>query len=316
MKPESKIHGFGVIAVLVALVAVAAIHSIYVQAADTKYRVVENWAQLPNGGAWGTMSGVDIDPRNGTIYVFQRSEPASIMAFDSKGKFLRSWGDTKMFPSAHALRVDREGNVWITDRGVHQVMKFSPQGKLLLELGKKGVKGDNDSKDALNGPSDVVIGKNGDIFVSDGESTNTRVVKFSKNGKLIKFWGVKGSGPGQLDVPHSIAMDSKGLLYVADRANKRIQVFDQDGKYISQTADAGTPYGIFITKEDMMYVVDGTDAQDMVVINLKDGKVVEKMTGLKGPHMISVDSKGAIYIAETTGKAVRKFERDTTSRTN
>src|SRR5687768_2809277 len=144
MRCELKIHWLVVAAVLIALTAAATIPTATAQTANANYKLVDNWAQLPAGAKWGTMSGVDVDHRNGTIYAFQRSEPASIMAFDSKGKLLRTWGDTKMFPSAHALRVDSDGNVWITDRGVHQVMKFSPEGKLLLELGKKGVKGEND----------------------------------------------------------------------------------------------------------------------------------------------------------------------------
>jgi len=296
-------------ALLLVLVAFAAAQTLDVRAADSNYKLIENWAQLPGGMKWGSMSAVDVDYRNGTVYVFERGEHASIQAFDSNGKFLRAWGDNKMFPSAHGLRVDREGNVWITDRGVHQVMKFSPEGKLLLELGKKGVKGDNDSRDALNGPSDVAIARNGDIYVSDGESTNTRVVKFSKDGKLIKFWGTKGTGDGQLDVPHTIAIDSKGLVYVGDRGNKRIQVFDADGKYVRQIRDAGVPYGMYITKDDMLYFVDGTaETNAMIVVNTKTDKVVDRMPGLKGPHMISVDPKGAVYVAETTGQVVKKFE--------
>ena len=199
--------------------------------------------------------------------------------------------------SAHGLRVLRDGFIWITDKTGDQVFKFSPDGELLMTLGKKGVAGDNNSTDALNGPSDVVIGKNGDIFVSDGESTNTRVVKFSKDGKFIKCWGTKGSGPGELDVPHNIAMDSEGRLYVADRKNKRIQVFDQDGKYLDQLTQFGSPAGIFITKDDILYVVAGAP-ENWLTIGTKDGKVLDRVEGLNAPHWVSVDSTGAIYVAE------------------
>jgi len=275
-------------------------------AAGTTYQTVDNWAQLPPGTKWETTSAVDIDSK-GNVYVFQRGEPSKVIVFDSKGKFLRSWGD-KMFPSAHGLRIDRQDNVWLTDRGLHQVMKFSPEGKLLLELGKKGVAGDNNSTDALNGPSDVAVAPNGTIFVSDGESPNTRVVKFSKEGKFIKFWGTKGSGPGQFDVPHSIVMDSKGRLYVADRSNKRVQVFDQEGKYISQMTNAGTPYGLFMAKNDILYVSDGTQGQEHVtILDTKDDKVLGEFGGLKGPHMLTVDSAGAVYVAEVAGASVKKF---------
>jgi len=298
--------------VLIAVVAVATIHSSKVRAADEKYQLVENWAQLPQGMQWGVMSAVDIDS-HGTIYAFKRSEPGQkagemssmVMVIDPHGKFLRSWGE-HMFSSAHGLRVLRDGFIWITDKTGDQVFKFSPDGELLMTLGKKGVAGDNDSTDALNGPSDVVIGKNGDIFVSDGESTNTRVVKFSKDGKFIKCWGTKGAGPGELNLPHNIAMDSEGRVYVADRTNKRIQVFDQDGKYLDQMTQFGAPAAIFITKDDMLYVVAGAP-ENWLTIGTKDGKVLDKVEGLNAPHWVAVDSSGAVYIAEVAGQALLKF---------
>jgi streptogramin lyase len=293
---------------LLAFTAIATIGVTAIRATDATYQLVENWAQLPDGTHWAMMTAVDIDS-HGTIYVLQRGVPAKVMAFDPSGKLLRSW-DHGAFPSAHGLRVDHEDNVWITDRGWHQVLKFSPSGKLLLELGKKGVAGDNHSTDALNGPSDVAIGPNGDIFVSDGESTNTRIVKYSADGKFIKFWGTKGSGPGQLDVPHAIVMDSKGHLYVANRSNKRIEIFDQDGGYVGVMTNAGTPYGLFMTKDDILYTCDGTEGKDDVtIIDTKDQKVLGHFGGLTGPHMLSVDSAGAIYVAETRGASVKKFVR-------
>jgi sugar lactone lactonase YvrE len=261
---------------------------------------------------WGVMSAVDIDS-HGTIYAFKRSEPGQkagemssmIMVIDSSGKFQRSWGQNT-FMSAHGLRVLRDGFIWITDKTGDQVFKYSPDGELLMTLGKKGVAGDNNSTDALNGPSDVVMAKNGDIFVSDGESTNTRVVKFSKDGKFIKFWGTKGAGPGELNLPHNIAMDSEGRLYVADRSNKRIQVFDQDGKYLDQMTQFGAPAAIFITKDDTLYVAAGAP-ENRVTIGTKDGKVLDRIEGLNAPHWVAVDSNGAVYVAEVAGQALLKF---------
>jgi len=277
-------------------------------AAEWTYQQVPNWAQLPAGAKWEAVSAVDVDAK-GNVYVFQRGEPSKVIVFDSKGKLLRTWGE-RTFPSAHALRIDRQGNVWITDRGWHQVIKFTPDGKVLMELGRKGVAGDNNSTDALNGPSDVVVAPNGDIFVSDGESTNTRIVKYSKDGKFVKFWGSKGSGPGQLDVPHSIVIDSKGRLYVADRSNKRVEIFDQDGKYLDQMTNAGTPYGLFMTKDDVLYVTDGSQGkEDMTIVDTKSGQILGHVAGLTGPHMLSVDSTGAVYIAEVRGASVKKFVR-------
>jgi DNA-binding beta-propeller fold protein YncE len=278
------------------------------QAAELTYREAKDWGQFPTGSKGAMMTAVDIDSK-GTIYVFQRGEPARVLAFDPSGKLLRSWGEGK-FGSPHGLRVDRQDNVWITDRGLQQVIKFSPTGEVLLELGKKGVAGNNTSTDALNGAADVVWGANGDIFVADGEGANTRVVKFSPDGKFIKFWGTKGSGPGQLDTPHSIAIDSKGRLLVANRGNKRVEIFDQDGGYLGVLNDTGTPYGLFLAKGDVLYVTDGTQGKDdLTIIDLKTQRHLGHFGGLVGPHMLAVDAAGSIYVAETRGNAVRKFVR-------
>ena len=162
---------------------------------------IENWAQLPAGVQWGQV--ISVRPgRHGNIWVFHRSEP-TILEFDASGKLLKSFG-TGMFVQAHGLAIDRDGNVWVTDaqgkdgKG-QQVFKFSPDGKILMTLGKAGVAGSG--PDTFNGPSDVVVAPNGDIFVADGHGgdTNARVVKFSKDGKFIKAWGKKGSGPGEFD---------------------------------------------------------------------------------------------------------------------
>jgi hypothetical protein len=239
--------------------------------------------------------------------VFHRIEAMPIMVFDKNGKFLRGWGQG-MFKTTHFLRTDREGNVWVTDRGDHQVFKFSAEGKLLMTLGKKGVVGQNDSQDAFNGVADLVIARNGDIFIADGESTNTRVVKYSKDGKFIKWWGGLGTEPGQFDEPHSIAIDGKGLLYIGDRRNKRVQVFDQDGKFIKMWTHLGTPWGVFV-KDDRLYVVDGTEANCLYIMSLKDGKILERVDGLVNPTAVTVDAKNAIYIGEVNGANVRKLVR-------
>jgi len=277
-------------------------------AAIATYREEKNWAQLPAGVKWGMMTAVDIDSK-GTIYTFQRSEGGKVMAFDSSGKWLRTWGQG-MFPSAHGLRIDAKDNVWVTDRKLQQVLKFSPDGQLLLALGQKGVEGDNNSMEALNGPSDVAFAKNGDIFVSDGESSNTRVVKFSAKGKCLTYWGTKGSAPGQMEIPHSIVMDSKGRLYVANRGNKRVEIFDQSGGYMGVMKTVGTPYGLFMTKDDVLYTTDGTaEKEDLTAIDLKTSQVLAHFAGLEGPHMLAVDGSGAVYVAETQGNTIKKLVR-------
>jgi len=255
---------------------------------------------------WAAVSGVDIDAHD-NVFVFQRNPAMPILVFDRNGKFLRGWGEG-MFKQTHFLRVDHSGSVWVTDRGNLQAYKFDSYGKLLLTLGKKGIPGDNTSTDAFNGVADVAVAKNGDIFIADGEGLNTRVVKFSKDGKFIKWWGGKGTDPGQFDVPHSIAIDSKDQIYVADRSNNRIQIFDHNGKFLNQWTNFGTPWGLFI-KGDLIYVVDGTANNCLLIANLKDGKVIDRIDGLSNATAVTVDSAGAIYIGEVNGMNVKKFVR-------
>jgi len=274
-------------------------------AAESHYQLVENWARFPEGFAkWGAATGVDVDSHD-NVYIFQRIPGMPIMVFNRDGGVRRGWGDG-LFGLPHFLRVDRAGWVWVTDRGNMQAFKFSSGGSLLLTLGKKGVTGDNASHDAFNGMADVAIGKNGDIFIADGEGANTRVAKFSAAGKFLQWWGGKGTEPGQFNTPHSIAIDSHGLLYVADRANNRIQVFDSSGKFVKQWTNFGTPWGVFV-KGNFIYVVDGTENNRLMIARLSDGSIVDQITGLSNPTAVTVDSKGTIYVAEVNGMNVKKF---------
>ena len=183
------------------------------------YRPVANWAQLPSGAKWGGVISIEPDPR-GNVWVFHRGD-TPIVHFDRSGKYLSSFG-AGMFVQPHGMTVDRDGNVWVTDaqnkdnKG-QQVFKFSPEGKLLMTLGKAGVVGEG--PDTFSGPSDLVIAPNGDIFVADGH-VNSRIVKFSKDGKFIKAWGRKGTGPGEFDLPHTMSFDSRGRLFVGDRRRR------------------------------------------------------------------------------------------------
>src|SRR5579884_826316 len=189
------------------------------------YRTITGWYQLPEGRTMGSTSAVMPDGK-GHIWVAERcgknscagSDLAPILEFDRSGKLLKSFG-AKMFIFPHGIAIDREGNIWVTDgqgrEGIgHQVFKFSPDGKVLMTLGKAGVAGDG--PDTFNQPNAVAIAPNGDIFVGDGHTPgrgNARVVKFSKDGKFIKQWGGHGSAPGQFEVPHALAFDSKGRLF-------------------------------------------------------------------------------------------------------
>jgi hypothetical protein len=232
------------------------------------YRTVEGWAKLPEGRTWGATSAVDVAPDGRSIWVGERcgantcagSSLPAILRFDETGRLTASFG-AGLFVFPHGFHVDREGNVWLTDaRGRdgkgHQVFKFSPEGKLLLTLGKAGVTGDG--PDVFNQPSDVVVAANGDIFVADGhdEGSNARIVKFAKDGKFIKTWGKRGTAPGEFDTPHGLAFDSRGRLFVADRGNNRIQIFDQDGKFLAEWKQFSRPSGVYIDKNDVLYVAD------------------------------------------------------------
>jgi len=249
------------------------------------YRLVDNWPTLPanmNGGHWGELIRADIDSK-GNIWVFHRcfnTEPAGyatcvgrteppILEFDPAGRLLASMG-SGMFAFPHGFTIDRQGNIWASDandsdtvlgisakdangivRG-HQVFKISPAGKVLMTLGKEGVKGNG--PDTFDMPTGIAIAPDGDIFVSDGHGKNDRVVKFSKDGKFIKTWGHHGTGPGEFDQPHDISIGgSKSYVYVADRSNSRVQVFDQDGKFIAAWTQFGRPSAVYVKKR--RYVV-------------------------------------------------------------
>jgi hypothetical protein len=273
-----------------------------------------------------------------------------ILKFDETGKLVKSFG-AGMIVFAHGIWVDRDGNIWVTDgngnqptpgrgrgRGAdpnappppppdrpigHQVFKFSPDGKVLLTLGKAGVAGDG--PDTFNQPSDVITSANGDIFVADGHggNSNARIVKFDKNGKFIKTWGKKGSAPGEFDIPHSLAFDSRGRLFVADRNNVRLQIFDQEGNFIDQWYQFSRISGIFIDKNDMLYAADSESSptshpggwkRGMRIGSAKDGKVLyfipdpqTEPTGTSAAEGVAVDAKGNVYGAEVGPKAVKKY---------
>jgi DNA-binding beta-propeller fold protein YncE len=241
------------------------------------------------------------------VYVAHRGKQP-ILVFEADGTFIRSWGD-KDIDTPHGVRVDPHDNVWVTDMRGHRVMKFSPEGKLLLALGKRGKKGDG--PDRFDRPTDVAVSASGDFFVTDGYG-NSRVLKFSKEGKLLKQWGRKGKGEGEFDLPHAICFDEKtNRVYVGDRENDRVQVFDTEGKFIAQWKDSGAPFGLSLSK-GRLFVAD-TRANWVRVLDLT-GKPLGRW-GEKGvaagqfdePHMPCVDSKGAVYVAEVTGRRVQKF---------
>jgi len=261
----------------------------------------------------GAAASVAFDSQ-GHLFVLTRGQP-SLYEFDNNGKFIRSFGEG-LFTRSHGLKIDKDGNIWATDVGAHTVMKISPQGQVLLTLGTKGQRGAWDaSTQLLNEPNDIAIGRNGDLFVVQGHTPGAmgdpRVLKFDKNGKFIKSWGGKGKEPGKFDVAHGIAIDAKGLLWVTDRENQRIQVFDADGKFIRELKYAGLPCSLDIGSQ-YIYMVNGFAGQ-VLRMDL-DGKVLAA-TGKPGKgigefgeaHVIAVSPKGEIYVADSVNAAVQKF---------
>ena len=289
------------------------------------YQTTRDWGELPAGVKWAAVTAIEPAP-DGTIYVVHRCfanscanrAEAPILKYDANGKLLAAWG-AKMFVFPHGATVDRDGNLWVTDaRGEggigHQVFKFGRDGKVLMTLGRAGTSGS--TPDLFDQPTDVVIAPSGDIFVTDSHRNgkNNRVVKFTKDGKYIKEWGKKGSGRGEISEPHTIAMDSRGRLFVGDRENNRIQIFDQDGKYLDEWRQFGRPSGIFITKDDTIYVADSesgpdTGARELTGIkkgirigSARDGSVtafIEDMESTTPDHSgaegVGVDARGNVY---------------------
>jgi DNA-binding beta-propeller fold protein YncE len=303
------------------------------------YKSITDWAKLPAGRSWGSTAGVDIDPDGKSVWVIDRcgantcfgSKLDPILKFDANGKLVKSFGGG-MFVFPHGIFVDRQGNVWVTDgqgRGSqgHQVIKFSPNGRELMRLGVAGVAGNNPYN--FNMPSDVLVAPNGDIFVADGHGgeSNNRIVKFDKNGKYIKEWGSKGSAPGQFDTPHALAMDSRGRLFIGNRNNNRIDIFDQEGKFLESWPQFSRPSGIYIDKNDVIYVADSESEsvsrnhngwkRGMRVGSAKDGSVTafipdpDNVTmGSSAAEGVAVDKDGIIYGAEVGPKRLMRYVRN------
>jgi len=308
--------------------------------APNPYRTVSGWFKLPEGRTFGSTGGVAIDKR-GHIWVAERcgskgfiagacadSKLDPIFEFDPSGKLLHNFGGGLMV-MPHGISIDADGNVWVTDiqgkegKG-HQVFKFSPQGKILMTIGTAGVAGSGPNN--LNQPTAVAFAPNGDMFIAQGHGGDggNQIAKFSKDGKYIKTWGKKGIAPGEFDLPHCLAFDSKGRLLVGDRNNNRIQVFDQEGNFIEQFTQFSRPSGIAIGKDDVIYVADSESEavsrnhwgwkRGIRVGSLRDGKItafipdpVDSAKTTSAAEGVAVDSKGVIYGAEVVPNDLKRY---------
>ena len=299
---------------------------------------IENFGQLPGGRKMGQIYGIDIDRDGKSVWVFERCGAATcdgsnlppLLKFDSSGRLVASFG-AGMFVYPHGLDVDADDNIWVTDGQAkngkgQQVFKISPTGRVLMTLGQAGVAGDG--PDVFNRPSDVLVVPNGNIFVADGHGgdSNARIVKFDKEGKFIKTWGKKGSGPGEFDTPHGLVLDPQGRLLVADRGNSRIQVFDQEGRFITEWKQWGRPSGIALDRTGQMYAADSESGTANVNPTLKrgvrigalrDGKIRffvpdpegTDLPGGGGREGIAVDRDGVVYLAKTGAGGLYRYTK-------
>ena len=324
------------------------------------YQTIANFFKMPSGRTWGSTSAVEIDKDGRSIWVAERcgvntclgSDLDTVLKFDASGALVRSFGKGMLvFP--HGIHVDRDGNIWVTDgqdnlprlaRGAppdtplppapatvigHQVFKLSPDGKVLMTLGKPG--GNQPSKpverDSFYQPNDVAVAPSGEIYVSEGHGgANSRIVKFSKDGKFIAEWGKKGSARGEFDQPHALAFDSRGRLFVGDRGNNRIVILDQKGTVLEEWPQFSRPSGVYIDRQDMLYVADSESEsvarnhdgwkRGIRIGSAKDGKViafipdpVEKATTTSAAEGVAVDRDGNVYGAEVGPRALKKYVR-------
>jgi len=293
-----------------------------------EYAVDPAWPKRPaEMGSPAAVPAIAVD-REDRIWCVERCE-VPVQVYTTAGDLVRSWGKGE-FKSPHNLRFDSRGNVWITDSEQHVVKKFTPEGKLLLTLGTAGKSGEDETH--FSRPTDMAITPAGDVFVTDGYG-NRRVVHFDAQGKFVKAWGSYGGGPGQFALPHMIVVDSRGVLYVADRNSGRVQLFDQQGKFLDQWTNLIMPWGLWISPQDDIWVC-GTSPQswfkdgqypppkDQIFMRFStDGRVRQLwtvplgQTGQEKPgecnwlHGVALDSKGNLYAGDIMGKRIQKFVR-------
>tara|TARA_Y100001933_G_scaffold243928_1_gene273059 strand:+ start:165 stop:1193 length:1029 start_codon:yes stop_codon:yes gene_type:complete len=316
------------------------------QCVDSPYLAYPGWGDLPDGREWGATSAIYPANDGRHMWVAERcganlcvgSDVDPVLLFDLEGNLVRSFG-AGLIAWPHGIFVDADDNVWIADAvgyapvpdgWGHVVYKFSPEGELLMTLGRKGVAGDG--KDTFRKPNDVVVAPDGTIFVADGHGSgpdapaNNRIVKFAPDGTYLMEFGMPGGDDGELDEPHAIAMDSKGRLFVGDRANSRVQIFDQDGNHLDTWTQFGRPSGLYIDADDILYVADsesnarrnagwkrgiriGSVEDGFVDAFIPDPEPNQDESGTSGAEGVAVDAEGNVYGAEVGPRQVVKYVR-------
>lgn len=298
---------------------------------DHGYDVNDRWAQLPAGWGWREVAGVATDARD-RVFVFARGEHP-VLVFNPDGSFVGSWGEG-LFARPHGIHIGPDDSVYCTDDFDHTVRKFTPEGRLLLTLGTSGAPADTGATSTdyrtirrvgppFHYPTNVALNAAGELYISDGYG-NARVHKFSADGRLLLSWGEPGSGPGQFNLPHGIAVDRDGVVYVADRENSRVQLFDADGKFLAEWKDIARPCQVFLDRDDKVYVAEvgyragmwpGTSAPSAdapggrLSVFTRRGELLARWGGgdnpatpgdFFAPHDVCVDGHGSIYVGEVT----------------
>jgi streptogramin lyase len=303
------------------------------------YVVGVKFGELPANHPWGGVIAVTPGIDGKSIWAFERCggnclknpDLPPVLHFDPSGKLLASFG-AGMFVFPHGIALDKQGNVYVADADGKDgkgdvVVKFSPEGKVLMTLGHPGMPGS--AEGYFDKPTSVAVAPDGTIFVADGHGpgSNARIVKIAPDGTWIKTWGKEGKGPGEFDVPHGIALDSQGRVFVADRSNSRIQIFDQDGKFLAEWRQFVRPSAVFIDKNDTIYVAD-SQTEDKTgctpdpgcrrgirIGSAKDGTVKYYIprpnppADLSGGEGVAADADGNVFGAENVGKGLRKYAK-------
>ena len=287
------------------------------------------WPQRPGDIKWAAVPGVAVD-KDDNVWLYTREDPG-VQVYSPEGKYLFGWGKGA---GAHHIEIDKEGNIWIADFLQHIVQKCTREGKVLMTLGVPGEAADDEAHFYM--PTDMAIASNGDVFVSDGYG-NARVVHYTKEGKFVKAWGSIGNDDGKFSIPHAIAIDSKDRIYVADRNNCRVQVYNIAGELLDSWKNICIPWGFWITPEDEIWVcgsspmpwqIDskyptaplGCPPRDQLIMKFDtSGKLLQMYGFPKGEdgaeqpgelnwvHCIAFDSKGNVYLGDIQGKRLQKF---------